>query len=72
MKPSQAFIAAMLGASFTGVGSVVAGVWFIADNGVGIYNYFGGHQEGFYTLSDVIDDSDFGSKITIEMYNGIY
>lgn len=61
----------MLGASTTGVGSIVAGVWFIADYGTGAYNYIF-TPDGFRTLSDVIDQSSWGQTITIDMYNGFY
>lgn len=66
LKPSHAINAAMLGASTTGVGAIVAGVWFIADFGTMGVNYIiNGEAQG---ISDIIDE-----KIgTYEMYNGIY
>lgn len=66
LKPLQAINAAMLSASFTGARTVVAGVWFEAANGYGLYNYFNG--SGYHTISDSIDEK-FGSY---HMYNGIY
>ena len=66
LKPSHAINVAMIGASFTGVGTVLAGVWFVADYGTGFYNYLNG--DGFYTISDSIDEK-YG---TYHMYNGIY
>ncbi len=70
IKPSHGINAFMLGISGTGVSSIVAGAWFITDMGVGAYNYFNG--DGFTTLSDVIDQSEWGQKKTIEMYDGLY
>lgn len=66
LKPSHGINAAMLGISGTGVGSIVAGVWFITDMGTGAFNYLNG--EGFKTLSDVIDNN----VGTYEMYEGVY
>ncbi len=60
----------MLGISGTGVGSIVAGAWFITDMGVGAINYISG--SGLSTLSDVIDQSDWGKRHTVEMYDGLY
>ncbi|MBD3907365.1 RHS repeat-associated core domain-containing protein, partial [Chryseobacterium muglaense] len=70
VKPSHMINAAMLGASFSGVGSIVAGAWFVADMGTGAINYLNGN--GFRTLSDVIDQSDWGQNITVDMYDGLY
>ncbi|WP_265429940.1 RHS repeat-associated core domain-containing protein [Chryseobacterium sp. YIM B08800] len=70
VKPSHMINAAMLGASFSGVGSIVAGAWFVADMGTGAVNYLNGN--GFRTLSDVIDQSDWGQSITVDMYDGLY
>jgi len=69
MKPSHYISGGMLAASSTGVGSIVAGVWFIADMGTGAYNYYFS-DDGFRTLSDVIDESSFGQSITVDMYDG--
>ena len=66
LKPSQLINGAMLYASTTGVGTVVAGVWFVADNGYGLYNYLNGN--GFNTISDEIDNS----MGTYKLYNGLY
>lgn len=71
VRPSHLINGVMLGASTTGVGSIVAGIWFIADYGTGTYNYIF-TQDGFRTLSDVIDQSSWGQTITIDMYNGFY
>src|SRR5690606_25857362 len=71
MKPSHYINGGMLAASSTGVGSIVAGVWFIADMGTGAYNYYFS-DDGFRTLSDVIDESSFGQSITVDMYDGLY
>lgn len=61
----------MLIASGTGVGSIVAAGWFIADMGTGVYNYYF-TEDGFRTLSDVIDESSWGKRNTIDMYDGLY
>ncbi|WP_370901631.1 hypothetical protein, partial [Chryseobacterium gossypii] len=70
VKPSHIINGAMLGASMSGVGSIVAGAWFVADMGTGAVNYLSGN--GFTTLSDVIDQSEWGQSITIDMYDGLY
>ena len=67
LKPSHGINIFMLGISGTGVGSIVAGGWFIADMGTGAYNYFF-TDDGFRTLSDVIDES----VGTYQMYEGLY
>ncbi len=70
LKPSHAINAAIIGASFTGVGSVLAGIWFIADNGYGLYSYI--NNKGFTTYSDKLDN-DFAEEYgKIELWNGIY
>lgn len=66
LKPSQAINGAMLGISTTGWGTIIAGAWFVVDNGVGVYNYFS--KDNFKTLSDEIDDS----VGTYKLYNGLY
>ena len=66
IKTSHAINAFMLGISTTGVGSIVAGVWFIADFGTMGVNYLlNGEAKG---LSDIIDENT-GS---IELYDGLY
>lgn len=56
----------MLGVTTTGVGTIIAGVWFIADYGTMEINYiFTGEAKG---ISDMIDES-IG---TYELYEGIY
>ncbi|WP_326983443.1 hypothetical protein VUJ46_02535 [Chryseobacterium sp. MYb264] len=70
VKASHYINGGMLILSGTGVGSIVAGAWFVADMGTGAVNYLNGN--GFKTLSDVIDESSFGQKISFEMYDGLY
>ena len=66
IKPSHLINGAMLGVSTTGVGTIIAGVWFIADYGtMGINYIFTGEAKG---TSDMIDES-IG---TYELYEGIY
>ena len=66
LKPSHAINAVMLGVSSTGVGSIVAGAWFLLDFGTMGVNYLiNGEAKG---LSDMIDES-IG---TFEMYDGLY
>lgn len=66
LKPSHAINGFMLGISTTGVGGIVAGVWFIADFGTMGVNYvISGEPVG---ISDMIDES-IG---TYEMYEGVY
>ena len=56
----------MLGASTTGVGAIVAGVWFIADFGTMGVNYLiNGEVKG---IGDMIDES----VGTLELYDGVY
>lgn len=45
----------MLGASTTGVGSIVAGVWFLADTGTLLFN-LAVYQEN-QSLGDIIDNN---------------
>lgn len=56
----------MIGVSGMGIGSIVAGAWFIADYGTMGVNYLlNGEIKG---LGDIIDD-----KVgTYEMYDGLY
>ncbi|SEH49533.1 RHS repeat-associated core domain-containing protein [Chryseobacterium culicis] len=70
VKPSHIINGAMLGASMSGVGSIVAGAWFVVDIGTGGVNYLSGN--GFTTLSDVIDQSKWGQSVTVDMYDGLY
>jgi len=66
LKPSQLVNGIAAGISWTGVGSVVAGVWFVADFGTMGVNYLLGN--GAIGLGDMLDNH-FG---TYEMYEGIY
>jgi len=59
----------MIGLSLTGWGSVVAGIWFIADFGIMGVNYILGNEAR--GLGDIIDDATFGGAI-IELYEGLY
>lgn len=66
LKASHAINSAMLGASTTGVGAIVAGTWFIADFGtMGVDYILNGEAKG---LGDIIDEK-VGSY---EMYEGLY
>ncbi|MGG5208692.1 hypothetical protein ACQWU4_07065, partial [Chryseobacterium sp. MIQD13] len=70
LKPSHAINAAMLVASTTGVGSIVAGVWFVADMGTMGVNYMiNGEAKG---LGDMIDESVANEYGKFEMYDGLY
>ena len=56
----------MIGISFTGVGAVVAGVYFVADFAtMGVNLAVNGEAKG---IGDLIDDK-YGS---IKLYDGIY
>ena len=66
LKPSHGINAAMLAASTTGVGAIVAGVWFLADFGTMGVNYLLGN--GAKGIGDMIDES-LG---TYKMYDGVY
>lgn len=66
LKPSQ-FINYT---STRGVGTVIAGGWFVVDNTYGIYNYF--KRDDFKTLSDEIDDTVANKRGRVELYDGIY
>ena len=66
LKSSHGISAIAVGISFTGIGSVIAGGWFLIDMGTGAYNYFVNGE--FETLSDIIDNS----AGTYEMYEGLY
>ena len=66
LKPSHVINAALLAASSTGVGTLAAGIWFIADFGTMGVNYiFIGEAKG---IGDIIDNS-IG---TVEMWEGVY
>ncbi|WP_409417853.1 hypothetical protein [Flavobacterium sp. PS2] len=70
IKPSHVINGIMLGMSTTGVGSIVAGAWFIADFGTMGVNYLiNGESKG---LSDMIDESSLGKDTTIKMYEELY
>lgn len=63
IKPSHVINGAMVGASTTGVGAIVAAVWFVADVGtMGINILINGEAKG---LGDMIDEglSDFCIKM---------
>ena len=63
---NKMFYGSMLGVSTTGVGTIIAEVWFIAGYGtMGINYIFTGEAKG---ISDMIDES-IG---TYELYEGIY
>ena len=66
LKPSHGINAAMLAASTTGVGAIVAGVWFLADFGTMGVNYLLGN--GAKGIGDMIDES----VGTYKMYEGVY
>ena len=66
VKLSHGISGGMLLLSSTGIGSIIAGAWFLVDMGTGGYNYFVNGE--FETLSDMIDNK-FG---TYEMYEGLY
>ena len=66
LKPSHGINAVMIGISFTGVGAVVAGVYFVADFAtMGVNLAVNGEAKG---IGDLIDDK-YGS---IKLYDGIY
>jgi hypothetical protein len=70
VKPSHVINATMLGASFSGIGSIVAGVWFVADMGTMGVNYLvSGEAKG---LGDMIDESVVNEYGKFEMYDGLY
>ena len=66
LKPSHVINSVMLGASTTGVGAIVSGVWFVADFGTMGVNYLLGN--GAKGIGDMIDESTG----KIEMYEGAY
>jgi RHS repeat-associated protein len=70
IKPSHAINAFMLGVSTTGVGSIVAGIWFVADVGtMGVNFLMNGQAKG---LGDMIDESVANDYGKIELYDGLY
>ena len=70
VRASHYISVGMLWASSTGIGSIIAGGWFLVDMGTGAYNYFVNGE--FETLSDMIDDSSVGKSISTEFYDGLY
>ena len=70
IKPSDGINLLMAGLSFTVWGSVVAGVWFVADFGTMGVNIIMGN--GHVGLGDMIDNSSWGQSHTIKMYDGLY
>ncbi len=70
IKPSHAINTFMLGASTTGVGSIVAGVWFVADmSTMGVNYLMNGEAKG---LGDMIDESVSNKYGKLELYDGLY
>ncbi|WP_445457006.1 hypothetical protein [Flavobacterium sp. HNIBRBA15423] len=70
IKPSHVINGIMLGAATTGVGTIVAAVWFIANFGTMGVNYLvNGEAKG---IGDMIDESSFGKSVTVKMYDGLY
>lgn len=68
VKTSHLINGAMLGLSMSGVGSIVAGVWFVADMGTMGANYLiNGEAKG---LGDMIDEATGGPLV--KMYDGLY
>lgn len=70
IKPSHFINGAMIGMVGTVWGAPISGVWFLADYGTLGVNYLLGN--GAVGLGDMLDNSNFGKSITIEMYDGIY
>jgi len=70
VKPSDWINLAAASISFSGIGSVIAGVWFVADFGTMGYNIIMGN--GHEGLGDMLDNSSWGKSHTIKMYNGLY
>jgi hypothetical protein len=68
IKWSHTINAGMVAISWTGVGSLVAGAWFIADFGTMGVNYLLGN--GAVGLGDMIDNAAGGP--IIDMYEGLY
>jgi len=68
VKWSDLINGGMAAASFSGIGSVIAGVWFIADFGTMGVNIIMGN--GHVGLGDMIDKWAGGP--IIKMYNGLY
>jgi hypothetical protein len=66
IKPSNWINGGMAGISWTGVGSIIAGVWFVADFGTMGVNCLLGN--GAVGLGDMIDNSSLGKSLTIEMH----
>lgn len=68
IKTSHLINGAMLAVSMSGVGSIVAGAWFVADMGTMGVNYLiNGEAKG---LGDMIDEATGGPLV--EMYDGLY
>jgi RHS repeat-associated protein len=70
VKPSHIINVGMSFAGFSGVGSLIAGIWFAADFGTMGVNYLLGN--GVIGLGDMLDNSSFGQKFSYEMYEGLY
>lgn len=60
----------MIGVSGTGIGSIVAGAWFIADYGTMGVNYLLGN--GAIGLGDMIDNAVAENYGKLELYEGFY
>jgi hypothetical protein len=68
IKTSHLINGAMLAVSMSGVGSIVAGAWFVADMGtIGVNYLINGEAKG---LGDMIDEATGGPLV--EMYDGLY
>ncbi|RKE71967.1 hypothetical protein DEU39_4639 [Chryseobacterium sp. AG363] len=68
LKTSHLINGAMLTISMSGVGSIAAGAWFVADMGTMGVNYLiNGEAKG---LGDMIDEATGGPLV--EIYDGLY
>lgn len=70
LKPSHAINGGMIGISWTGWGTIVAGIWFIADYGTMGYNWlFNDEAKGIGDIIDNLVEEEFGR---LEFYEGLY
>ena len=73
IKPSHIISGTMLGVSGTGIGTIAAGVWFVADYGtMGFNRIVNGEWKGLGDIIDEAAEENLGKYGKLELYEGLY
>ena len=73
IKPSHFISGTMLGVSGTGIGTIAAGVWFVADYGtMGFNRIVNGEWKGLGDIIDEAAEEKLGKYGKLELYEGLY